>query len=108
MYKAVVLVLVVTGVLFRLEAWAQDRAARAKFAEERAAVSVRALDKPAPKDAGVQPAPNNNAISVEIQTPDIMTYLLENKGKVPVFSGMHGKMHVELGLFGYLGVKYQF
>ena len=37
-----------------------------------------------------------------------MTYLLENRGKISLFSGMNGKVHVALGLFGYLGLKYQF
>jgi len=108
MYKATVLVLVVTGVFLRLEVGAQDLAAKRKFTAERDAVSVRAPEKPAPKDEGVRPALQNEAIAIEIQTPDIMTYLLENKGKISLFSGMHGKIRVELGLFGYLGVKYQF
>jgi hypothetical protein len=82
MYKAVVLVLVVTGLLWCLEAWAQDLGTRRKLADERAAVSVRAVDKPAKKEEGGQPAVKNEALSIEIQTPDIMTYLLENKGKI--------------------------
>src|SRR5262249_33955001 len=105
---AAVLVLGVLGGLGSREAWPQDRAARSKLAAERAAVSVRAPDKPAPKEEGGRPSLNNDGLAIELQTQDIMTYLLENKGKVPLFSGMHGKMHVELGLFGYLGVKYQF
>ena len=103
-----VLVLVVTGLLFSLKAVAQDLPAKDKFAKERDAVSVRALEKPAKKDAGAGPSLKNDRISIQIQTPDIMTYLLENQGKISLFSGMHGKVHVELGLFGYLGLKYQF
>lgn len=55
-----------------------------------------------------QPAVKNEALSIEIQTPDIMTYLLENKGKIALYSGLHGNIRVELGLFGYLGFKYRF
>ena len=78
------------------------------MADERAAVSVRAVDKPAKKEEGGQPAVKNEALSIEIQTPDIMTYLLENKGKIALYSGLHGNIRVELGLFGYLGFKYRF
>ena len=108
MYKAAVLVLVVTGLLFSLEALAQDLPAKGKFAKERDSVSVRALEKPARKDDGVGSSLKNDGISIHIQTPDIMTYLLENQGKISLFSGMNGKVQVELGLFGYLGFKYQF
>ena len=73
-----------------------------------AADVVEPPDKPVPKDDGVRSSLKNETISIEIQTQDIMTYLLENRGKITLFSGMNGKMHVELGLFGYLGVKYQF
>jgi hypothetical protein len=108
MYKAAVLVLVVTGLLCSLEALAQDLPTKGNFAKERDSVSVRALEKPAKKDDGVGSSLKNNGISIQIQTPDIMTYLLENKGKIPLFSGMNGRVQVELGLFGYLGFKYQF
>jgi len=46
--------------------------------------------------------------TIQIHTEDIMTYLLENRGKISLFSGMNGKVHVALGLFGYLGLNYQF
>ena len=68
MYKALVLVLVVTGLLWHREAWTQDVAARRKLADERAAVSVRAVDKSAKKEEGVQPSLKQEAISLEIQT----------------------------------------
>jgi hypothetical protein len=103
-----VLVLVVTGLLFSLKALAQDLPAKGKFAKERNAVSVRALEKPAKKDDGIGPSLKNEGISIQIQTPDIMTSLRENRGKISLFSGMHGKVQVELGLFGYIGLKYQF
>lgn len=35
-------------------------------------------------------------------------YLIEKRGKIPVISGMDGKLQLEFGLFGYLGVKYSF
>jgi len=108
MCKAALLVLVVTGLLFSLEALAQDLSTKGKIAKERDSVSVRALDKPAKKDDGVGPSLKNDGISIQLQTPDIMTYLLENKGKISLFSGMNGKVHVALGLFGYLGLNYQF
>ena len=108
MCKVALLVLVVTGLLFSLEVLAQDLSAKGKLAKERDSVSVRGLEKPAKKDDGAGPSLKNDGISIQIQTPDIMTYLLENKGKIPLFSGMNGKVQVELGLFGYLGLKYQF
>jgi hypothetical protein len=108
MYKAALLVLVVTGLLWSLEAWAQDLSTKGKIAKERDSVTVRGLEKPAKKDDGAGPSLKNDGLSIQIQTPDIMTYLLENKGKISLLSGMNGKVHVELGLFGYLGLKYQF
>jgi hypothetical protein len=108
MCKAAVLVLVVTGLLFSLEALAQDLSAKGKIAKERDSVSVRALDKPAKKADGVGPSLKNDGISIQIHTEDLMTYLLENRGKIPLLSGMDGKVQLELGLFGYIGLRYKF
>ena len=98
-----VLVLVVAGLLWCREARAQDLATRRKVAAERAAVSVRAVDKPAKKEEGVQPSLKQEVLSIELQTPDIMTYLLEHRGKIALYAGLNGTLRVELGLFGYLG-----
>jgi hypothetical protein len=108
MCKVALLVLVVTGLLFSPEALAQDLSTTGKLAKERDSVTVRALEKPAKKDDSGGPSLKNDGLSIQIQTPDIMTYLLENKGKIPLLSGMNGKLQLELGLFGYIGLKYQF
>jgi hypothetical protein len=98
-----VLVLVVTGLVCSLEALAQDLPATGKFAKERDGVSVRALGKPAKKADGVGLSLKNDGISIQIQTPDIMTYLLENRGKISLFSGMNGK--VSKSNWGCLGIS---
>jgi hypothetical protein len=108
MCKAALLVLVVTGLLCSLEALAQDLSSKGKLATERDSVTMRALEKPAKKDDGAGSPLKNEGLSIQIQTPDITTYLLENRGKISLFSGMNGKVQVELGLFGYIGFKYQF
>jgi len=104
---AAVLVLVVLGVLWSQEAWPQARAARGLVAAERAAVSVRAPDTPAPKEEGSRPALIHNGLAIALHTQDLMTSLRANKGKIPVVSGLHGALHIEVGLLGYLGGKYQ-
>ena len=38
----------------------------------------------------------------------IYQYLMERRGRIPVFSGMSGKIQLELGLSGYLGIKCRF
>lgn len=42
------------------------------------------------------------------QQPDIMQYLIERRGKIPIYSGLDGKVQLEVGIAGYLGLKYQF
>jgi hypothetical protein len=37
-----------------------------------------------------------------------LQYISEKQGKIPVISGMDGKLQLEFGLFGYLGVKFNF
>lgn len=39
---------------------------------------------------------------------NVLQYLGEKQGRVPVYSGMDGKLQLEFGLFGYLGIKYLF
>jgi hypothetical protein len=47
-----------------------------------------------------------NPLSVQIF--DLIKYLEERRGKVPLVSALENKLHLELGLFGYLGVKWRF
>ena len=103
-----VLVLVATGMLWCGAAFAQERLAKGNMSKERELASVRALEKPPQKDARVEVLLKNDRVSIEIQTADVLQSLLENRGRIPLFSGMNGKVQLELGLFGYLGLKYQF
>ena len=107
MFSIAVLALVVIEMLWCVAAVAQERPAKGKMSKEQELASVRALEKPAKKENRAEP-PLQHGVSIQIQTEDIMKYLLENRGKVTLYSGMHGKFQVELGLFGYLGLKYQF
>jgi hypothetical protein len=106
MLRVVLLVLVIAVMLVYVETFAQDSAAKGKVAKEPGSASTRALEKPTKKDSGTRSSPKHDGFS--LQTEDVWTYLLENRGKVPLVSGMNGKVQVELGLFGYLGLKYQF
>ncbi len=38
----------------------------------------------------------------------IYQYLIERQGRIPVYSGMSGKMQLEFGLSGYIGIKCRF
>lgn len=106
MLRVVLLVLVVTAMLVYVDAFAQDSPAKGKVSKERGAADVRSLEKPAKKESSAESAPKSDGIS--LQTGNVWTYLLENQGKVPLLSGMNGKVQLELGLFGYLGLKCQF
>ena len=108
MFSIAVLVLVVMEMLWCVAAVAQERPAKGKMSKEQELTSVRALEKPTKKENRAEPPLQRNGVSIQIQTEDIMKYLLENRGKVTLYSSMHGKFQVELGLFGYLGLKYQF
>jgi hypothetical protein len=106
-FSIAVLVLVVMEMLWCVAAVAQERPAKGKMSKEQEVTSVRALEKPANKENRAE-SPLQHGVSIQVQTEDIMKYLLENRGKVTLYSGMHGKFRVESGLFGYLGLKYQF
>ena len=108
MFSMALLVLVVTGMLWCIAAVAQESPAKGKMSKEREFASIRALEKPPKKADRVESSLQRNGVSIEIQTEDIMQPLVENRSKVTLFSGMNGKIQVELGLFGYLGLKYKF
>ena len=38
----------------------------------------------------------------------LFSYLVKTKGRVPIVSSAHGKFQVELGLSGYVGIKWLF
>ncbi len=38
----------------------------------------------------------------------VYQYLMERRGRIPVFSGMSGNIQLELGLSGYIGIKCRF
>jgi hypothetical protein len=45
---------------------------------------------------------------LSVQIFDLIKYLEERRGKVPLMSALENKVLLELGLFGYLGVKWRF
>jgi hypothetical protein len=45
---------------------------------------------------------------LSVQIFDLVKYLEERRGKVPLMSALENKVLLELGLFGYLGVKWRF
>ena len=108
MFRVPLIVLVMTGMLFCIDVFAQESPAKGRISKEREAASVRSLEKQPKKEDRAEPSVKSDGLSIEIQTQDVMQYLLENRGKISLFSGMNGKVQLELGLFGYLGLKYQF
>jgi hypothetical protein len=106
MLRVILFVLVVMVVFIYVDVCAQDSAAKSRAVKERGAANVRSLEKPTKKDSSTESAPKSDGIS--LQTDNVWTYILENQGKVPLVSGMNGKVQLELGLYGYLGLKYQF
>lgn len=40
--------------------------------------------------------------------PDLLDYLSEKQGRIPVYSGMQGSVQLEVGIAGYFGIKYRF
>jgi hypothetical protein len=45
---------------------------------------------------------------LSVQIFDAIEYLQEKHGKVPLYSILENKISLELGLFGYLGIKWRF
>ena len=87
------------------------------FAQEQAANGhVFSVDKG--KQSPVQPQHTSKAemsldwpLKPYISIPDnstILQYLAEKRGRIPLYSGLDGKVQLEFGLSGYLGIKCQF
>jgi hypothetical protein len=45
---------------------------------------------------------------LSVQIFDAFKYLEERRGKVPLYTILDNRIYLELGLFGYLGVKWRF
>ena len=105
-HASCVLIVLATCVVCRLAA-AQDNTAKA-------GIFLAGEMQPAP----AQQTDTSGAVQLTHPIPsrppplpfyvNALQYLTEKRGKVPVVSGLDGKLQLELGLFGYLGVKYSF
>lgn len=84
-------------------AMAQDRPEKAKVflvgkakqppVQQHASKAERSLDRTLKPDTSI---PYNITI---------LQYLAEKRGRIPVYSGLNGKVQLEFGLSGYLGIK---
>jgi hypothetical protein len=86
---------------------AQERPADAHLVLETGKIGEQTLPESASKDvAGIVSTLKEHHISVKIFS--LIKYLEERRGKVPLYSALENKLSLELGLFGYLGVRWRF
>jgi hypothetical protein len=86
---------------------AQERPLDARLLLQTRKLDERALPESARKDAGgIVSSLKEHHISVQIF--DIIKYLEEKRGKIPLYTALENKLSIELGLFGYLGVRWRF
>jgi hypothetical protein len=99
--------IVALTMLCRSDALAQERPLDTLLLSETPPPRERLLNESVRKDiSSIVAALKENPLSVQIF--DVMKYLEERRGKVPLMSALENKLHLELGLFGYLGVKWRF
>ena len=99
--------IVALTMLCRSDALAQERPLDTLLLSETRPPSERLLNESPRKDTGsIVATLKENPLSVKIF--DVLKYLEERRGKVPLMSALEDKLHLELGLFGYLGVKWRF
>jgi hypothetical protein len=98
---------VAMAVICSNEAWAQERPADAHLVLEARKVGEGSLPDSEPKDAAsIVSTLKEHHISVKIF--NLIKYLEERRGKVPLYSMLENQLSLELGLFGYLGVRWRF
>jgi hypothetical protein len=86
---------------------AQERPVEVRLLLEPGKLGERSLNESGHKDSrGMASKLKEHHISVRIV--DTFTYLQERRGKVPVYSVLDNKLSLELGVFGYLGIKWRF
>ena len=87
--------------------FAQERPPDSLLLMETRTLSERLFYESVRKDIGsIVATLKEHPLSVQIF--DLIKYLEERRGKVPLISALENKLHLELGLFGYLGVKWRF
>jgi hypothetical protein len=86
---------------------AQERPADAHLVLETGKIGAQTLSDSEGKDVGgIVSTLKDHHISAKIFS--LMKYLEERRGKVPLYSTLENKLSLELGLFGYLGVRWRF
>jgi hypothetical protein len=86
---------------------AQERPLDSLLLMETRTLSERLFYESVRKDIGsIVATLKEHPLSVQIF--DLIKYLEERRGKVPLMSALENKFLLELGLFGYLGVKWRF
>jgi hypothetical protein len=86
---------------------AQERPADAHLVLEARQAGDQTLPASAGKDVGsIVSTLKDHHISAKIFS--LIKYLEERRGKVPLYSALENKLSLELGLFGYLGVRWRF
>jgi hypothetical protein len=111
MYKQFVLTAFTTAMAMAMlccsDVLAQERPGEARLLLEPRKLGERSPHESGRRDTGgMTSALKEHHISV--QRVDAFTYLQERRGKVPVYSALDKKLSLELGVFGYLGVKWRF
>ena len=107
MYKLLLLAAVCIGIFLCGEAWAQEAASKMRIPLGTRSVSEKVL-REQPDHGRKSPDANLKENEISIQIHNLFTYLGETRGKVPLYSAIDGKLQLEMGVFGYLGVKWQF
>jgi hypothetical protein len=107
MFKQLLLTAVLLGAFVYGEASAQEATAKERIPLGTKNVSEKALrEQPDKGKKSLNETLKEHEISIQVY--NFFTSLGETRGKVPVYSTMEGKLQVEIGVFGYLGIKWQF
>jgi len=108
MHRFVLFTTVAMAVLYGGAVLAQERPLDARLLLETRKFGEKSLHENERRDIGsIVPTLKEHHLS-SVQIFDVLKYLGEKRGKVPLYSILENRMQVELGLFGYLGVKWQF
>ena len=89
------------------EVTAQERPLDATLLLQTRKLDTGSLQTSERKDAGGL-ASMLKEYHISVQIFDIFEYLVERRGKIILYSALEHKLTLELGLFGYLGVRWQF
>jgi hypothetical protein len=107
MQRLVLFATVAMAVLYGGTALAQDRPLDARLLMETRKFSEKPLPENDRKDSGGM-ASTLKEHHVTVQIFDVLKYIEEKRGKIPLYSVLENTVQVELGLFGYFGVRWRF